>query len=487
MALTAPWTGDVGKVRTIPSRYKSTGSIVRLPVFEEEADPETRDEISAEEAYALRKPPTSIVVRYGSMRMVAEYPYDGPAKPGCGSKLVARTSRGLEVVEMLTTTCPNSGCGKSVSRKEMLDYIDNSGGADYPFKTAGKILRVASIDDLNRWSEIQGRIRDRLGDVKEIIREFGFGEDVQLVDMEPILSEEQLTVYYTAEERIDFRELVQWLAREFSCRIEMRQVGARDEARLVADYERCGQHCCCQNFLKVLKPVSMRSAKVQKATLDPLKISGRCGRLMCCLRYEDETYSELKSKLPHKKTRVGTPEGPGLVLDSKILVQLVLVQLEHDNRTLAVPVEDLCDPDDCPDPAAAPPPDPLRGMPAESLEPMKDGGGKKRRRRRSRGSKNAQQDAFRETSKGEDARPGSARGSDALAPDSDGSAPKPKKKRRRRRKSGASPVAGSGETGGSEASASNTGEGQPKKKRRRRRRGRGGGNEKNSGESGSGS
>jgi cell fate regulator YaaT (PSP1 superfamily) len=82
----------------------------------------------------------------------------------------------------------------------------------------------------------------------------------------------------------------------------MRHVGARDEARLTADYERCGQYCCCKNFLKVLKPISMKSAKVQKATLDPLKISGRCGRLMCCLRYEDETYEELKAKLPKLKS-----------------------------------------------------------------------------------------------------------------------------------------------------------------------------------------
>jgi len=132
----------------------------------------------------------------------------------------------------------------------------------------------------------------------------------------------------------------------------MRQVGARDEARLVADYERCGQHCCCKNFLKVLLPVSMRSAKQQKQSLDPRKISGRCGRLMCCLRYEDQTYRDLKKNLPHKKTRVGTPDGPGIVVDSQILTQLVLVELEHDSRQVAVPMEDLSDPETCPRPWA---------------------------------------------------------------------------------------------------------------------------------------
>lgn len=453
---------------------------MRLPVFEEEADPSTRDLTADEEAYRNRKPPTSIVVRYGSMRMIGEYPYDGPAKPGCGSKLVARTSRGLEVVEMLTTTCPNAGCGKSVTRKEMLEYIENSGGSQYPFKTNGKILRVASVDDLNRWSAIQTRVRERVGDVKAAITSHGLGDRMKLVELEPILSEEQLTVFYTSEERVDFRELVQWLAREFGCRIEMRQVGARDEARLVADYERCGQHCCCQNFLKVLKPVSMRSAKVQKATLDPLKISGRCGRLMCCLRYEDETYSDLKARLPHRKTRVGTPEGPGLVVDTKILVQLVLVRLEKDGRSIAVPVEELCDPDQCPGPEAAQHSDPLRGMPAEALEPGADETKRKPRKGRRRKSgardetRNAQQDAFRSTARAEDAKPGSAEGSDALGTDPEESGTR--KKRRRRRRRGRSGDAAAGE--GSPQRGAEAGGGsddQPRKKRRRRRRRRGGG------------
>ena len=316
-------------------------SIFPLPVFEADADPARRDAMSDAEIYARLKPPTSIVIRYGVMLAVAEYPYDGPAKPGCGSKLVARTHRGLEVVEMLTTTCSNSGCGKSVSRQEMLVYIENSGGRDYPFRTDGKILRVATVDDLARWSSIQADAREKVKPIKAAARELGL--DMKVVEIEPILGGEVLTVYYTSEARIDFRDLVKRIAAEFKTRIEMRQVGARDEARLIADYERCGQHCCCKNFLKVLKPVSMRSAKTQKGTIDPLKISGRCGRLMCCLRYEDETYKELKASLPRKNTRVGTAEGPGVVLDGKILVQLVLVRLEHDGREIAVAVEELMD------------------------------------------------------------------------------------------------------------------------------------------------
>src|SRR5690606_32853497 len=159
------------------------------------------------------------------------------------------------------------------------------------------------------------------------------------------------------------------LSREFGARIELRQVGARDEARLVADYERCGQHCCCRQFLKVLKPISIKAAKVQKATLDPLKISGRCGRLMCCLRYEDETYTELNKRLPKLRKLVGTPFGVGVVLDRQVLTQLVLARLEHDGKDVAVPVEDLVPPEEAPRPGAPErPSDPLRGASPQRVE-----------------------------------------------------------------------------------------------------------------------
>jgi cell fate regulator YaaT (PSP1 superfamily) len=165
---------------------------------------------------------------------------------------------------------------------------------------------------------------------------------MKLVDVEQLLGGERIIFYYTSEDWVDFRELVRKLAAEYQTRIEMCQVNARNEARLVADYEKCGQHCCCKQFLKVLKPVSMRSAKVQKATLDPTKISGRCGRLMCCLRYEDKTYTELQKRLPKKQTPVETEDGIGVVIDSQILTQLVLVRLDDNPGALqAYPLENL--------------------------------------------------------------------------------------------------------------------------------------------------
>jgi cell fate regulator YaaT (PSP1 superfamily) len=391
-------------------------SIFPLPIFERDADPAHRDALTDAETYARLKPPTSIVVKFGSMRLIGEYPYDGDAKPGCGSKIVVRTHRGTELAEMLTTTCPNSGCSKSISRREMLEYVENSGGKDYPFHTNGRVIRVATVEDLNAWSALRDRFaRPELAAVRERAEAMGF--TMKIVEVEPVLGGEHVVVHYLSEERVDFRELVPQLARHFGARVEMHQIGARDEARLTADYEKCGQHCCCKNFLKVLKPVSMRSAKTQKASLDPLKISGRCGRLMCCLRYEDETYEELKKRLPHRKTRVGTSEGPGTVIDGKILVQLVLVRLDHNGQDIAVPVEELLPPDACPQPAAQP--DPMRGLDRRSVE----------RRLRDRG--NAPPKPKQEPGPTASPAPDSASEPQAQGASPDGT---PRKKRRRRRR-----------------------------------------------------
>ena len=434
-------------------------SIFPLPVFEEEVDPQHRTAMSDAEIYARLEPPKTMVVRFGVMKMIGEFRYEGDAKPGCGSKLVARTPRGTELVEMLTTTCDNSGCGKSVSRKELLEYVENSGGKDFPFHTNGRVIRVATIEDLNQQSLLRSRQTEMVQTCRRMSGELGI-VDMKVVEAEAILGGEVLTFYYMSEARIDFRELVRLLAAEFQTRIEMRQVGARDEARLIADYERCGQYCCCKNFLKVLKPISMTAAKMQKATLDPLKISGRCGRLMCCLRYEDQSYRELKARLPHRRKRVGTSEGPGIVVDSKILVQLVLVRLEHDDREIAVPVEELMDPDTCPRPgerAAELEADALRGMSVERLEARMNRGAGKAAEADSPPARRAKR---RKRSRQRDEAGGGAGGSDdAVARDTAPDAGRPDAPARRK---------DSG-TGAEQE------EGAPKRRRRRRRSGRGGG------------
>ncbi|MCA9275073.1 MAG: hypothetical protein KDA29_03525 [Phycisphaerales bacterium] len=421
-----------------------------LPQFEEDLATYL-EEKADREAYERLNAPTSIVVRFGYMRMVGEFPYKGDAKPGCGSKLVVRTHRGTEIGEMLTSTCPNSGCSKSVSRKEMLEYIENSGGRQYPFHDKGRVLRIATVEDLQEQERLEQRKNElRLVAKRQVERA---GLPMQIIEAEPLLGGERIVVYFGAEDRIDFRDLVQDLQTEIGCKVELRQVGARDEARITADYERCGQYCCCKNFLKVLKPVSMKSAKVQKATLDPLKISGRCGRLMCCLRYEDETYEELRKNLPHRKSRVGTPDGDGVVLSTQILTQLALIKLD-DGTEAAYPIEDLTKPEH----KTAP----------ERPERRADKPVRERPRRAPR------EEQAGEPSKGDEV------GEDQGAT---------KKKRRRRRKR--KPSEGGGEASGSPQNAENTpssadagggdGGGQPKKKKRRRRRRREGGDASGSG------
>lgn len=342
-----------------------------LPQFEADI----KEHLAAEDraAYEALRAPKSIVVRFGRMYLVGEFPYSGSDKPGCGSKLVVRTWRGTEIAEMLTSTCPNSGCSKSVSRKEMLSYIQNSGGRDYPFFTDGRVLRIATRDDMDEQARLEQSAHALRLEARTIAEELRL--PLRIVEAEPILGQETLTFFYLSEDRVDLGELHRELSRRHRSLVELRQVGSRDEARLTADYEKCGQYCCCKNFLKVLKPISMKSAKVQKATLDPLKISGRCGRLMCCLRYEDETYEDLRKRLPRKKSRVGTPEGDGIVLDGQILTQLVLVELDalgSDGRPkqVAVSVEELTQPL-----LAQAPPRPAPGMPMPGQGPRRSGPG----------------------------------------------------------------------------------------------------------------
>lgn len=327
-------------------------SILPLPVFEAEADLSQRG-LTEEEILRLKsdKIPESIIVRYGYLNHLIEAEYNLDTVPRCGTRFVVRTPRGSEIGEMLTTTCANSGCSKSITREQVLAYLESSGSNKFPFTSKGKIIRLASAEDKVIIAEQEARKRQIAERASEIAKQLNLEMDI--IQTEQILGGERLTFYFMSEDRVDFRDMVKILAKEYATRIEMRQVGARDEARLNADYERCGQQCCCRQFLKVLNPISMRSAKIQKATLDPLKISGRCGRLLCCLQYEDSTYQELRKNLPHKKTRVGTTSGPGLVVDTQIITQLVLVELEHDKSQIAVKVEELLNPDECPKPEIA--------------------------------------------------------------------------------------------------------------------------------------
>jgi cell fate regulator YaaT (PSP1 superfamily) len=198
------------------------------------------------------------------------------------------------------------------------------------------VLRVASDDDLAEYRHLQADAREKLDFCGQIVSRHDL--PMELVECEHLLGGERIIFYFMAEGRVDFRSLVKDLAHEYQTRIEMRQIGARDEARLLADYETCGQQCCCRVFLKSLKPVTMKMAKMQKATLDPSKVSGRCGRLKCCLRYEHSTYEELERRLPKTGERVETEHGSGVVVGRQVLTQLVQIETSDGGR-VTLPME----------------------------------------------------------------------------------------------------------------------------------------------------
>jgi cell fate regulator YaaT (PSP1 superfamily) len=163
---------------------------------------------------------------------------------------------------------------------------------------------------------------------------------MQLVDVEHLFGGERIVFYFLSEQRVDFRELVRSMAREFHTRIELRQIGVRDEAKLLADYGDCGKPVCCNTHMVVMPPVSMRMAKLQKSTLDPTKISGRCGRLKCCLRFEQDVYEEFQHELPPVGSRVVTRKGQGRVLAQEILARRLLIEFE-DGRRLPVAADEV--------------------------------------------------------------------------------------------------------------------------------------------------
>ncbi|MEP0844409.1 MAG: hypothetical protein HRF43_17050 [Phycisphaerae bacterium] len=283
----------------------------------------------------LEKIYPTTAVRFGRMRHIGEFSHPPDLKFTCGAKVVIATDRGIEIGQQVSLTC--FGCEKSVPRDQMRAYAETCGGDAYQLKK-GRILREATPADLAEWKHIEDSNFEKIQTARRIVARLGL--PMKVVDCEHLFGGERIVFYFLAEERVDFRELVRQLAGEYQTRIEMRQIGARDEARLVADYETCGRECCCKNFLKTLKPISMQMAKLQKATLDPSKVSGRCGRLKCCLRYEHESYEELDRKLPRLGVRVRTTHGTGQVIDRQILTQLVKIRCD-DDRLMTVVMEDV--------------------------------------------------------------------------------------------------------------------------------------------------
>lgn len=262
----------------------------------------------------------SYVIRYGQMRTLGVFTCRRNETYQRGQEVIIRTKRGNEWGIIL--------CPANARSLEFLDETD----------PAGRIQRAPNVDDYAR--------RDVLIDLEKT-QYTACAEEVEslklqmnLIDVEHLFGGERSVFYYVAEKRVDFRELVKRLANRLKVRVEMRQIGVRDEAKLLADYGDCGKPVCCGTHLKQMPPVSMKMAKMQKASLDPNKISGRCGRLKCCLRYEYDTYEEYRKELPRVGSLVVTKQGRGKVTGQEILARQIFVHFEDDRRML-IPQDDV--------------------------------------------------------------------------------------------------------------------------------------------------
>ena len=195
-----------------------------------------------------------------------------------------------------------------------------------------KIIRHATEQDEKTNSENRAREKRAYEICLQKIEKHGL--DMQLVSAECAFDGSKILFYFTADERVDFRELVKDLASVFHTRIELRQIGVRDKAKMVGGLGICGRPFCCASFLDDFQPVSIKMAKTQNLSLNPTKISGTCGRLMCCLKYEQDTYESLIRSSPKPESFVDTPEGRGTVVDVDILRQRVKVQMENNPETV---------------------------------------------------------------------------------------------------------------------------------------------------------
>jgi cell fate regulator YaaT (PSP1 superfamily) len=232
--------------------------------------------------------------------------------------VVVKTTRGLELGKVVIA--PTQVQDREVSE---------------PLKL---VVRKAKPEDIKRTEELQDREEQALIESGKLIAKLNL--PMKLLLAEYNLDGSRLTFYFSAEERVDFRELVKELTGRFKTRVELRQVGPRDEAKLIGGFGRCGRQLCCASFLSEFAPISIKMAKEQDLPLNPLKISGVCGRLLCCLSYESKQYHSLKAKLPKVGQRVSTSKGKASVVGINTLKETVVVELEGET-TVELPSSEV--------------------------------------------------------------------------------------------------------------------------------------------------
>lgn len=232
-----------------------------------------------------------------------------------GDKVIVETARGVEFGTVVT------------GQKDVED--------DKIMQPLKPVIRIATQDDIRKEEKNREKEKEAFGICLEKIRKHGL--EMKLIDAEYTFDNNKVLFYFTADGRIDFRELVKDLASVFRTRIELRQIGVRDETKIRGGIGICGRPLCCNTYLSEFAPVSIKMAKEQNLSLNPSKISGVCGRLMCCLTNEEETYEELNSRLPSNGDHVTTPEGlKGDVQSVNVLRQQVkvIVTLDNDEKEI---------------------------------------------------------------------------------------------------------------------------------------------------------
>ena len=227
-----------------------------------------------------------------------------------GDKVIVETARGIEIGEVVTPI-------KEISEENI----------SKPLKD---VIRIATNEDIEKVAENKEKEKQAFSICNEMIKAHKL--EMKLVEVEYTFDRTKVLFYFTADGRVDFRELVKDLAAKFRTRIELRQIGIRDESKTVGSVGICGRELCCSKFLGEFAPVTIKMAKEQGLSLNPTKISGTCGRLMCCLKYEQENYEELLKVTPRQGALVETPEGKGTVEYVEILKGIVKVRIESERE-----------------------------------------------------------------------------------------------------------------------------------------------------------
>ena len=234
--------------------------------------------------------------------------------PRPGEYVVVETSRGVELGEVVTSA-------REVSDDQIVQ----------PLK---KVIRVALAEDVQHAEYNSQKEKEAFPICQERIRAHKL--DMKLVDVEYTFDNSKIIFYFTSDGRVDFRELVKDLASIFKMRIELRQIGVRDEAKMLGGLGACGRPICCAAFLGDFQPLSIKMAKEQNLSLNPVKISGQCGRLMCCLRYEQDYYEQMLKKVPKVGSEVITPDGPGTVSEIFVIREKVRVRIRNNDDSYDV-------------------------------------------------------------------------------------------------------------------------------------------------------